>query len=231
MFSAKKPDKSSSQQLTPWITGGPLGSKETVLVFRTCVLSSHNLESESFHHDANTPNACNSKTHAKNVLAPLPKNINIQRTLDNTSDSSSSGVSSLKSVSTPSLKSSKKRHFESSPSSSSLSNFSSCDSVEMDNDLPAAIKTPLVRSNSIDNKENIIVEPIDRSEMPGAIFNICYKFLNTETRLLRKILSAHGMLEVGSDCHDFNLLWTGIHIKPDILRNLSAYQRVNHFPR
>lgn len=89
----------------------------------------------------------------------------------------------------------------------------------------------LTKSNTIDDKENLIIDPIDKSEMPGAIFNICYKFMNTETRLLRKILSGHGLIEVGSDCHDFNLLWTGIHIKPDILRNLSAYQRVNHFPR
>ncbi|KXJ80048.1 hypothetical protein RP20_CCG027008 [Aedes albopictus] len=67
--------------------------------------------------------------------------------------------------------------------------------------------------------------------MPAAQLNIFYKFINTETRLLRKILNAHGMGESGSDSNDFNLLWTGIHLKPDILRNLAPYQRVNHFPR
>lgn len=220
------------------------------------MLSSHNLESESFHQDANscTNNTTTNKSHnnTKDVLAPLPKNINIQRpspplaVIDvsnvSSSDSSSSGVSSMKSSASTSsahygtkLKT-KKRHLESSPSSSSLSNFSSCDSVEMENDGIATCKGAskgklLTKSNTIDDKENIIIEPIDKSEMPGAIFNICYKFMNTETRLLRKILSGHGLIEVGSDCHDFNLLWTGIHIKPDILRNLSAYQRVNHFPR
>lgn len=30
---------------------------------------------------------------------------------------------------------------------------------------------------------------------------------------------------------EYNLLWTGCHIKPDVLRNMLSYQRVNHFPR
>lgn len=30
---------------------------------------------------------------------------------------------------------------------------------------------------------------------------------------------------------DFNILWMGNHPKPDILRNLMPYQKVNHFPR
>ncbi|XP_049535638.1 tubulin polyglutamylase TTLL5 [Anopheles darlingi] len=72
---------------------------------------------------------------------------------------------------------------------------------------------------------------VTKTEMPAAQLNICYKFINTETRLLRKILNAHGMAESGPECNDFNLLWTGIHLKPDILRNLAPYQRVNHFPR
>ncbi|KAJ9599647.1 hypothetical protein L9F63_026505 [Diploptera punctata] len=30
---------------------------------------------------------------------------------------------------------------------------------------------------------------------------------------------------------DFNLLWTGIHPKPHLLKAMTPYQRVNHFPR
>lgn len=69
-----------------------------------------------------------------------------------------------------------------------------------------------------------------RSEMPGAILNIRYRFINTESRLLRKIFISHGVKD-SEDDHLFNVLWTGIHLKPDILRNLLPYQRVNHFPR
>lgn len=66
--------------------------------------------------------------------------------------------------------------------------------------------------------------------MPATLLGMTYRFQNTETKLLRKILSSHGLTEV-SDEDMFNLLWTGVHIKPDILRNLVSYQRVNHFPR
>ncbi|KAK7605541.1 hypothetical protein V9T40_007399 [Parthenolecanium corni] len=34
-----------------------------------------------------------------------------------------------------------------------------------------------------------------------------------------------------SDTLDFNLLWTGSHVKPQVLRNLLPHQRLNHFPR
>lgn len=85
------------------------------------------------------------------------------------------------------------------------------------------------------NKENFTTHALDmkcfRDEMPAAIFNVTFKFLNTETRLLRKILLGHGMQEAAHDATDFNLLWTGNVLKPDMLRSLSSYQRINHFPR
>ncbi|XP_067616177.1 tubulin polyglutamylase TTLL5 isoform X2 [Eurosta solidaginis] len=66
--------------------------------------------------------------------------------------------------------------------------------------------------------------------MPAHKLKIKYKFIQTETKLLKKIFSLHGLTEVKND-ENFNILWTGVHIKPDILRNLTPYQRVNHFPR
>uniref|UniRef100_A0A182PRG6 Tubulin--tyrosine ligase-like protein 5 n=1 Tax=Anopheles epiroticus TaxID=199890 RepID=A0A182PRG6_9DIPT len=140
----------------------------------------------------------------------------------------------------------KKRQLESSSSSSSLSN-ASMSSVkggsgdEIDTEMSTSKSEPSLAMAALDkklaqrkqkeeNKENQQTAPI-KTEMPAAQLNICYKFINTETRLLRKILNAHGMGESGPECNDFNLLWTGIHLKPDILRNLAPYQRVNHFPR
>lgn len=67
-------------------------------------------------------------------------------------------------------------------------------------------------------------------EMPATLLNITFKFTNTETKLLKRILSSHGLREA-KDNQNFNLLWTGLHMKPDILRSLLPYQRVNHFPR
>lgn len=66
--------------------------------------------------------------------------------------------------------------------------------------------------------------------MPAHHLQITYKFIQTETKLLRKIFNVHGLTEVQSET-DFNLLWTGVHMKLDTLRNLALYQRVNHFPR
>lgn len=67
-------------------------------------------------------------------------------------------------------------------------------------------------------------------DMPAAMLQMTYKFTNTETKLLKRILSSHGLREA-KECQKFNLLWTGLHMKPDILRSLLPYQRVNHFPR
>lgn len=66
--------------------------------------------------------------------------------------------------------------------------------------------------------------------MPATELQITYKFQQTETLLLRRIFTRHGLTEVG-DNENYNILWTGVHMKPDILRNLTPYQRVNHFPR
>jgi hypothetical protein len=122
-------------------------------------------------------------------------------------------------------KKTKKRALESSSSTSSSSSLNSSASLS-ESQLENA-------SNAKDdeNKENIILQPLEKEEMPAALFNITFKFLNTETRLLRKILIGHGLTEISHDATDFNILWTGNQLKPDMLRSLSSYQRVNHFPR
>lgn len=38
-------------------------------------------------------------------------------------------------------------------------------------------------------------------------------------------------LQVHQNSNDFNLMWTGSHLKPYILRSLQDFQKVNHFPR
>lgn len=67
--------------------------------------------------------------------------------------------------------------------------------------------------------------------MPARLLKISYKLVNTETKLLHRLLQAHGLQETVPDSKDFNLLWSGLHPKPDVLRPLTPYQRVNHFPR
>jgi tubulin polyglutamylase TTLL5 len=237
IFSAKKPDKSVQQmQSNQWVTNGTLGSKDAILVFRTSVLAASAAPSSTnaFDHpdlySSETPSASSTCTELSKVgneksyvtAMALPQNVRGDRRID---------TETFNFIE----KKTKKRSLESSSSTSSSSSLNSSNSMtesqlgnaESSGDLAAGTS----KDSDSENKENIIVAPIDKDEMPAALFNITYKFLNTETRLLRKILHGHGLVEVGHDANDFNLLWTGNQLKPDMLRNLSQFQRINHFPR
>ncbi|NXC40015.1 TTLL5 polyglutamylase, partial [Penelope pileata] len=65
----------------------------------------------------------------------------------------------------------------------------------------------------------------------GEYYHLSYKIVRTDSRLVRSILTAHGFHEVHPNSSDYNLMWTGSHLKPYLLRNLTDIQKVNHFPR
>ncbi|XP_078516056.1 tubulin polyglutamylase TTLL5 isoform X4 [Lissotriton helveticus] len=65
----------------------------------------------------------------------------------------------------------------------------------------------------------------------GERYHLGYKIVRTESRLVRSILDAHGFQEVAQNSNDFNLMWTGSHLKPYLMRSLLEFQKVNHFPR
>ncbi|KAM4662158.1 tubulin polyglutamylase TTLL5 isoform 2-T2 [Discoglossus pictus] len=65
----------------------------------------------------------------------------------------------------------------------------------------------------------------------GERYRLSYKMVRTDSRLVRSILTAHGFQEVHANSSDFNLMWTGSHVKPHLMRNLTSFQKVNHFPR
>ncbi|XP_053118488.1 tubulin polyglutamylase TTLL5 isoform X5 [Hemicordylus capensis] len=65
----------------------------------------------------------------------------------------------------------------------------------------------------------------------GERYRLSYKIVRTDSRLVRSILSAHGFREVHPSSSEYNLMWTGTHLKPYILRTLTDLQKVNHFPR
>ncbi|XP_074517685.1 tubulin polyglutamylase TTLL5 isoform X9 [Sebastes fasciatus] len=65
----------------------------------------------------------------------------------------------------------------------------------------------------------------------GERYNLAFKIVRTESRLVRGLLTNHGFHEVHPNSNDFNLMWTGSHLKPYILRSLQDFQKVNHFPR
>ncbi|NWR52980.1 TTLL5 polyglutamylase, partial [Regulus satrapa] len=65
----------------------------------------------------------------------------------------------------------------------------------------------------------------------GERFHMSYKIVRTDSRLVRSILTAHGFHEAHPNSSDYNLMWTGSHLKPCLLRSLTDVQKVNHFPR
>lgn len=225
-------------QSNNWVTNGTLGSKEAVLVFRTSVLTASPAASSSTHcfdypesESPSTSSTCaelstKSQSNDKLYSNSLPKS---SRRIDTETFNFNE-------------KKSKKRYMELSESASSTSSSSSSSSLTSSS---SGENTELEKSQNdsknnqdenesdklSENKENVIVDQMDKAEMPASVFNITYKFINTETRLLRKILYSHGLNEVSHDAMDFNILWTGNQLKPDMLRNLSPFQRINHFPR
>lgn len=176
-------------------------------MFRTNALAAANAGSHGFDHADNyldTPSSsstCNdiSKSLSEKCFT-LPQNITLE---DRKIDSETFNFTERKL---------KKRVLESSfsLSSSTSSNGSSDNQLE---NMESSSEGNSLNSKD-ENKENIIPQPLDKDEMPAAIFNISFKFLNTETRLLRKILIAHGLKEVPHDATDFNILWTGNVLKP-----------------
>ncbi|XP_058965337.2 tubulin polyglutamylase TTLL5 isoform X1 [Pocillopora verrucosa] len=62
-------------------------------------------------------------------------------------------------------------------------------------------------------------------------YHLTYKFVKTECKLVRSILNVHCFREVHPNSSNFNLMWTGSHIKPHTLRGLQDFQKINHFPR
>lgn len=65
----------------------------------------------------------------------------------------------------------------------------------------------------------------------GEKFNLTYKIYKTDCKLLKTILNSHGFQECQSYSKDYNLLWTGGHVRPYSLRTMGEFQKINHFPR
>lgn len=216
-----------------WTTSGQMGSKDAVLVFRTSILNTRNNDLEESMTSYNGSSSSNSlnimtsscgdeSTEAK-VLSSLPKsNINL----------SDSDISKA-------VKSPKKRLHESlSSSDNSIYSDGADDNVDPDGCNSKSISNDNVSiDDEIEGDESKVKESDqdrislfpDISELPASKLKITYKFHNSETKLLKRIFSQHGLKESGEQ--NFSILWTGVHMKPDILRNLTPYQRVNHFPR
>lgn len=60
----------------------------------------------------------------------------------------------------------------------------------------------------------------------------CYCFLVKCMHYLSMHFAHNNVyLQVHPNSSDFNIIWTGGHLKPFTLRSLTEFQKVNHFPR
>lgn len=217
-------DSACQQFSSPFITGGPIGSKEAVLVFKTSVLMSNH---SHLHREC-------SSSSMENVSNKISNQPTCSKLVNKKSGNT------LKFDLKPKYKiyekGLKKRTHDSLSSSENSISGSFDDTLDMDgtvfkasgslNEMRDSLFNEMDEKNADDDeKENKFF-----TDMPATVLNVTYRFMNTETKLLRKILSSHGLAEAEEN-QNFNLLWTGVHIKPDTFRNLKPYQRVNHFPR
>ncbi|VEL16530.1 unnamed protein product [Protopolystoma xenopodis] len=65
----------------------------------------------------------------------------------------------------------------------------------------------------------------------GEAFSMTYKLIRTDCKLLKRLLHSHGFQESSFVSAEYNILWSGCHLKPFQLRYLSFFHKVNHFPR
>ncbi|EDV23631.1 uncharacterized protein TRIADDRAFT_27246, partial [Trichoplax adhaerens] len=87
-------------------------------------------------------------------------------------------------------------------------------------DLPVIIFRPELTACAVDQRYKSI----------GDKFHMAYKVM-CDCKLIHQVLTAHGFREAHPNSSNFNIMWTGSHLKPYLMRGLLDYQRINHFPR
>lgn len=210
-----------------WVSGGPIGSRNTVLVFKTVALTRHVSDED----DTDDSSIASPSSTDRCRFPPVvdtkitPKIPVVRRTIAPNFDIYREGTTKTSvSASSSSENSISSACEDPSDLESIMVKANKSTSTETDAELELKAESP-----TRDNEPNIDDEEIV-NDMPAAMLKMTYKFTNTETKLLKRILSSHGLREAKEN-QKFNLLWTGLHMKPDILRSLLPYQRVNHFPR
>lgn len=62
----------------------------------------------------------------------------------------------------------------------------------------------------------------------GEPYELLYKLLKTESKLVRSTLEAGGFHY--TEGHDWNMMWINTSSKPYVYEGLNEYQKINHFP-
>ncbi|CAG5004183.1 unnamed protein product, partial [Parnassius apollo] len=283
-------EKEKEGSISDWISGGPIGSKGAVLIFRSCVLASRTPSTETTRTVGNNTGNNILLNKAKNMakrlvsephsLSVRPKNImhDVMETFGTVNKFSGQAyvVRHVSNTDVPEAVQVEEQGHETAEHKrdiddvlNDLSKITLKKHLDIENRTanikPADDPPPNDKENKEDKKikkmkgktkhkspqikrslspqdsedsENVLlvkevnnIKVLECGNMPANILKISYKLVNTETKLLHRLLQAHGLREAPADSKDFTLLWAGLHPKPDVLRSLTPYQRVNHFPR
>ena len=65
----------------------------------------------------------------------------------------------------------------------------------------------------------------------GVKFNMCFKMVKSDSRLIKSVLFSYGLLQCSRKNPNVNLIWSNTHMPGHVLRSLLPWQRLNHFPR
>uniref|UniRef100_A0A915PNE5 Tubulin--tyrosine ligase-like protein 5 n=1 Tax=Setaria digitata TaxID=48799 RepID=A0A915PNE5_9BILA len=65
----------------------------------------------------------------------------------------------------------------------------------------------------------------------GEKYHLRFKMIKCNQALVKTILHSYGFEQCSSKNSNCNIIWTGSHLKPHVLRAMASWQRVNHFPR
>ncbi|XP_064600356.1 tubulin polyglutamylase TTLL5-like isoform X2 [Liolophura sinensis] len=87
-------------------------------------------------------------------------------------------------------------------------------------------KTPVILF-----KGEAVIKKKNDYKAVGERYHMAFKMGSSDCRIVRTILNTHGLREVHPNSSDYNIMWTGSHLKPFTLRSLTEFQKVNHFPR
>ncbi|CAK1583985.1 unnamed protein product [Parnassius mnemosyne] len=281
--------KENEGSVSDWISGGPIGSKGAVLIFRSCVLASRTPSTETTKTVGNNTGNNILLNKAKNMAKRLvsephsfsvrPKNImhDVMETFGTVNKISGQAyvVRHVSNTDVPEAlpveeqghetaehkrdiddvlndlsKITLKKHLDIENTTANIKPAEDPPTNDKENKedkkvkktkLKTKRKSPQIKGSlspqDSEDSENLLVKEVNSikvlecSNMPANILKITYKLVNTETKLLHRLLQAHGLQEASADSKDFTLLWAGLHPKPDVLRSLTPYQRVNHFPR
>ncbi|EFO28426.1 hypothetical protein LOAG_00072 [Loa loa] len=65
----------------------------------------------------------------------------------------------------------------------------------------------------------------------GEKYHLRFKMIKCNQALVKTILHSYGFEQCSSKNSNCNIIWTGSHLKPHVLRSMASWQRVNHFPK